>query len=545
MKKYILIVIVAFGVLFSSCSKAFLETKPSSSVSDVVALSNLENIEYALKGIYITMGHKHLSPSMIGYSYFNLANDAAASTLASAWYGGMYGDWNLYMGESTGDLSWAYLYNLILKTNDVILGIEALKIDESQKELQSDLLGQALTLRALFYSNLNLRFSTRYDKTTAATALSVPLRKNRMSEPLPRATQEEVVNFIFSDLDRAITLLTGLKTARTAEYLGLEAAKLIKLRLLMYTGQTNETFTLASDMIAKTQKTIMGPTQYAAGFNSITNPEWIYATVISPTKPVGAYFQGIWINYDYAGTYGVYYSPSVLDMSYIYGTDQSDVLAADKFEGNVPNTKGLTMRSSDSRYKLFLHDTATEIAANKKANMNHYVELGWVTAASARTSLGMTMKYKELNGNRKADVVMMRLSEVYYIGAEAASLLGNDGLAQSWLSAIVEPYDTGATAVIARESGEKLRTLIANYKAVDMWGEGRVLADVKRRANWVYRFVKYNPLKALYHEQYKSVPPFLHANGELNFPIDFKDIMTCPIPRSALDANPLLIQNAN
>lgn len=552
MKKNILIIIVALGALFSSCSKDFLETKPSSSVSDVVALSSLGNIEYVLRGVYITMGHQYFSANMIGYSYFNLADDLTASTMSQVWYWGMYGEWNAYRSESTGSDSWSYLYNLVLKTNDIILGLEALEIDESQKELHSDLLGQALTLRALFYDNLNLHFSTRYDKATAATNLSVPIRKNRMSEPLPRLSQEEVVDFIFTDIDRAIGLFSEVENVRSTEYLGLEAAKMIKLRLLMYTGQTEEVVTLAEDMIEKTQKSIMGADLYADGFNNKENQEWIFATVISPSKPVGAYFQGMWINYDYGG-YGVRDSPCVLDLSYLYGMDESDVILvatdetpiADKFEGKIPNTKNLTMRSSDSRYDLFLHDTKEEIAENIRANPYHYVQAEWCAIWYAKIHPGLSRKYKEMNGDRKADVVMMRLSEIYYIGAEAASLRGNDALARRWLSAIVEPYDAGATAYIASKSGEELRTLIANYKAVDMWGEGRVLPDVKRRTNWVYRLAKYNTLKGRYNEQYKSVSPFIHTSADEQYPIYFKDIMTFPIPKPAMDANPLLVQNLN
>lgn len=555
MKKYIIILFLASTMFSSSCSKDYLETSSSVGVSNSVALGTLENIELAMKGVYINIGNKYYSNQFFGLSYFNIFNDMSASsmTLDRIFL------WNVEWAFDTqrqnnlngniAKLPWSYLYNIILRANDIITGIKAIEVTENNKALHGDLLGQALTVRAMMYSYLNLYYSPRYvDAATAKTLYSVPIRRDVTTTEIRRATQEEMVIFILGDLDEAIASFSNSTSiVREAEYMSGNAAKLLKLRLLMYIGNNKDVLILAQDIIATSGKSIMGASAYKSGFNSVKNTEWIYGSVISADSGITWTYTGVWLNYD-CTQWGAIYGPSLMDMGYVFGTDASDIKlvsdgdgVADQFEGTPPTTKGLTMRSTDIRRSLFLEDDEKTILDN---GYPHYYNEGWTGWSGSYVNQGQCRKFSDKNVDRIADVVFMRLAEVYYIAAEAAVLTGDDGQAQTYLAAVTEPYDAGATAFIKSKTGADLEVLIENYKRVDMFGEGTVFADVKRRGDWVYRFSKYNPIKTMVNGQYKSTSPYLPQrvlSGDIE--VYLKDFTTIPIPQAALEGNSLLEQN--
>lgn len=542
-------------MLFGSCAKDYLRTQSSIAIGTPVALGTLENIELALNGMYTTLGNQYVTSQFLGMSYFNMFNDMVSGSMSVDRHWLWSVDWSFSTQKDnalTADNAlrpWTYNYAAILKLNDILTGINAITPTDIEKDLHNNLLGQTLTARAMLYSIMNLHFSPRYESAaTAKTLRSVPIRKDVSTGELERATQEEMINFILEDLDTAIAAFEGNSISRPAQYLSGNAAKVLKLRMLMYTGRNEEVLVLAQDIIANSGKSIMGATQYMSGFNSVNNPEWIYGTVIGAGSGVTWTYQGIWLNYN-STHWGQIYGPAIIDLSYVVGTDNSDIKlvadgdgVADKFEGTPPVTKGLTMRDTDIRRALFLEDTKATIEANGLA---HYFNEGWTGTPSAYVAQGQNRKFIDMNGDRKADVVMMRLAEVYYIAAEAAALTGNDGLAQTYLSVVAEPYDSGVTSYIRTKTGADLKLMIENYKRVDMFGEGRVFADVKRRGDWVYRFSKYNPIKTVVNGQFKSTTPFLPKSvSEGTVIVYLKDYTTLPIPQAALEGNSLLKQNS-
>lgn len=547
MKKYIIIFTLAFCTLFSSCTKDYLDTRPATGVSTSTVNSSVKNLNSALMALYTELAvYTGVGLSEFkGISYFNIYNDFVANIMTQFKEPSTAAYWisaDIFQAHTSGNNGtpivsspWYFGYHMIMRINAVVVGIRNIEPSEDDKELHSSVLAQSLSLRALMYQNLNLNYSHRYDEATAATELSVPLRKDVSTTDLARNTQKEVAVFILQDLNDAITAFgtAGDINGESAAYMNINAARLLKMRMLMYMGQPDEVLIVAQELLSNTTKTIMGTAEYAKGFNSHENPEWIYATVNN--GDVGQTWYSIfWYlskNYWCNGSY----EPRGLNLMHLFGMHPGDAGDTEKFEGAIPDTRNLVMDPSDARYKYFITDTADEIKANGPWK---YINDGIITSDTYWATLvpGVSGKFSVPDpAFISVSIVLMRLAEVYYMAAEAASLTNDDVLARQYLTETVIKYDPDFSTT---ESGANLRTMIANYKAVDMFGEGRSLEDVKRRGDWMYRFDKYCMSLQPVYAQYKSKAPY---HSSVNADPVILDYTTLPIPKQALDNNPLLV----
>lgn len=548
MKKYIVLGGLLITMLFSSCN---LDTTPTNKVSVEQAIANLASMELALEGLYVDISIKG---SYTGSNYsllsrgldnhLNIINDMMGGIIKphpSDWR--TDDDYLFYMHtqgtrEFGRDLTlWKFCYEIIRSTNEILNAALILLPEAPTAEVEgyNELIAQLYGIRALMYHTLNTKWAFRYTAATAATVLSVPIVKavpeSTLGDEAVRNSQAEVIAFIQSDITEAIKHF-ALGTGNNSPYaFNSIAVNVLKARVEMYTEDYTSALATCQSIISTSGKTIMGAAKYGTGFNDATNPEWIFASNQS-----GDYLI-TWSSFmnSMATNYSTPYLPVQLDLSYLFGLNGDlDLMTDEKpYTGGLPNTIGLTMRMSDSRTDLFITDDKATIDSNMESDVNYYFDMGFIRKSPLP---GTHKKFVQVANGGEADVISMRLAEVHYMAAEAAAYLGQDGVAVTNLLATIAPYDPTLTTITV--VGDDLKTLIANYKAVDMFGEGKSFEDVKRRGNWVYRTEKYSKVASYgAGRQYKSVAPFITRT------IPFADLLTYPIPKKAKDSNTLLDNN--
>jgi hypothetical protein len=193
-KYYILILLVTLGL--GSCKK-FLETKPSDFVDPKVGFETAEQLNFALAGVYNTLGSGGLYGSFTQYMYAWVGDEGymVRSTLI--------GQFN-YAYDATSPtnvLYWTDLYNGINRANVFLANVDNNPgLDQS---LRDRLRGEVLFLRGFFYFHLVQYYG------------GVPLRitpsASVVDVHIPRASIKEVYDQILSDMTAAEALVPGIK----------------------------------------------------------------------------------------------------------------------------------------------------------------------------------------------------------------------------------------------------------------------------------------------------------------------------------------------
>jgi hypothetical protein len=221
MKRKILIIPMVLGsmVLFNSCNKDFLDTKPLDSISSDAVWN-----DGPLASAFVTEIYNGLGPGGFNEQMLASLSDEAVFTHAgrgiSTINDGSLSPSNL--GWVDGTYEWGTMYSRIRSCNLALQNLASAGFDDAA--LKERLKGEAHFLRGYYYQQL-LRYYG-----------AVPLVKSiyglNEDYSIDRATFEDCVNFIQADCDTAITLLTGKSMAKgRATAL---AAKSLKSRLLLY-----------------------------------------------------------------------------------------------------------------------------------------------------------------------------------------------------------------------------------------------------------------------------------------------------------------------
>jgi hypothetical protein len=217
--KHILIVLAVTGVLFTSCKKDFLNTKPQTEVPSedtwkdgALATAFVNNIYTGLRnGGFEEQMLASLSDETVfthpGRS-INIINEGTLGPTNTGWSDSTY--------------VWGGMYNKIRSCNVALQSLPSATIDQA---LKGRLQGEAHFLRAYYYQQL-LRY---YGGVPLITKI---YQLGEADYTVARNTYDECVKFITNDCDSAATLLKGqtLDKGRTS----VAASLALKSRVLLY-----------------------------------------------------------------------------------------------------------------------------------------------------------------------------------------------------------------------------------------------------------------------------------------------------------------------
>ncbi|WP_291071217.1 MULTISPECIES: RagB/SusD family nutrient uptake outer membrane protein [unclassified Empedobacter] len=448
MKKTILILatlMLGSSTMLTSCADDFLDTIPTSEIGDETAYSTGENLMTIINGMHRNMYvRQNSSQGQNGYTAQLIVSDVLGDDVVfpstgNGWFVSTL-RWLDINNESSGNIAypWNFWYSMMRNANNVITyGQDA----GGNQTLKNNAIGQAYAYRAFGYFQLVQLYANRYEAGKTNSQLGVVIRLDPspelMEDPKERSTVEEVYKQIWSDLDQAEKQLTGISKLHNSHF-SLDNVQGLKARVALVQQDYAKAAQYAKE--ARGVLTLMTQTQYKAGFNDYTNPEWMWGVKIISDQT------------DYFGNFHAY-------MSRNYNSTQ--IRTAPK----VMNTK---------LYNAF---PSTDVRVQV------------VDPTGKHTSLGLPSNYSlfaytsqkflsESTASSLGDVPFMRVAEMYLIEAEALYKLGKEADSKTVLSTLVKARDTSFTTFTT--TGDAYYQQILLNRRLELWGEGFRFYDLKR-----------------------------------------------------------------
>ena len=243
MKIYSKILIVLFGIgMLYSCS---LDFKPNNQILGKDAYTRIEDCEIALNGLYSMVRSGHLGN-------VQLAEVMADDVKAPKWTNNLYPlEVRRFEGREGTSLFgsiWLAKYTIAANASSLINNMNELH-DPNDAKVQQ-ITAEASFMRALSHFELLRLYAGRYNSATASTDLGIPIVKEASREPKARNSVQEVLSFIFEDLNKARIYFEANTPSTDKKYISLDAVNALKSRIYLYMGEYTSVIRAADSVIA-------------------------------------------------------------------------------------------------------------------------------------------------------------------------------------------------------------------------------------------------------------------------------------------------------
>ncbi|WP_370479263.1 RagB/SusD family nutrient uptake outer membrane protein [Tamlana flava] len=241
--------IAFFAVLMISCSSDILDKIPKDSLTEETVWTDPEGAAQFINGIYGDL-QSGFDRNYDGWARGLYILDGASddADVGMGWTHSTI----LQTGEFTpqyipwGNM-WPINYGLIRKTNTALENLD--RLGDGNAELRDRLKGEVHFLRAMIYHDLLRLFGLR---SSGGEATGVPLIDKSLTLEdnlqIPRATYNDVVQFILDDLDAAANMLPpkgDIEAGRATK----GAAYALKSRVLLYDERWADAAEAASEVM--------------------------------------------------------------------------------------------------------------------------------------------------------------------------------------------------------------------------------------------------------------------------------------------------------
>lgn len=466
----LLITLTAF--LGSSCSKEYLNTKPTNSNGAETMFENVEKAQIALNGVFKCMTQQ--------YSGFSQGYNGEGTI---KYYIGNFGgnDYNLSGSGNTASMNqtyhdnnastfilypWYYYYRMISNINTIVTSIDGASGSENDK---NNIKAQALTMRAYAYTMLSQLFHKRWidgHQDEAKDGNGLILRLEPTFDPMPISSATTTFERIYKDLDEAIGYFSSYKVKRSNNYsVDLNVAYAVYARAALV--KLDYTNALKYAKLAREGYPLMNTDDYKAGFYT-PNSEWIWSSYGGTTETLYYYSFFAYVAYN-AGTSTVKSNPRCISRELYEKVPSTDIrkdLFLDPLKDKYSTTNGQSAKGTplyNRAFKLYpTINSASKIAA-------------W-----------MQFKFACEDGLGVGHLNHFRSSEMYLIEAEAEYKLGHEDNARAALIKLTK--DTGRNpSYTCTKAGTDLFNEIKLYRSIELWGEGFEFFDLKRWGDKISR----------------------------------------------------------
>ena len=468
---YVAGICLVSSVLFTGCIE---ETIPTNTITSEQLASSAKATE-ALLWAMPAYTNKYQSTNTDhydwGYGSIMHIRDVMTEEMAVVSSGyNWYSRWeqNTTQGEgwASTQFIWNFHWKYIQTANNMIAVIDP----EQASELQLGYLGSGLAFRASIYLDIAQMFEfLENDKTSSTNAsgndvlhLTVPIVDENLTEEQarnnPRATRQQMYEFILSDLNKAEEFLANF--SRPSKVLpNLAVAYGLKARLYMWVGEYANAKTYARKAIDTGGFTPLTKEQWlhtSNGFNTLSTPSWMWGSQMMAEDDVvqsGILNWASWMaNETYFGYAGA--GPFTLIDIRFYNQISNDDFRKLSYKAPEGHPLDGKMPYIDQEYAEELPDYASIKFRPGEGDMEDYVT-------------GSACAYP-----------LMRIEEMYLIEAEAAAHL-NAAEGKTLLENFMKTYRY-ATYVCPATDREGVVDEIFFQKRVELWGEGLSFFDYKR-----------------------------------------------------------------
>lgn len=447
--KYMFVGLMSCGMLMS-CTDDALETSPTDSMSGNDLLGNATSALVPLNGIYRSMftagwstdGNSH---QCFGISAYNMMADVMGEDFIMAsqgsgwfWYDCVYNVKSRYTSKvwRSYDL-WNAYYTWVSNANYIINAEETMAGAEADVKY---VIGQAYAVRAYAYFMLAQTFARTYsghENEPCCPIYTEPTVAG--TEGKARSTVKEVYDQITSDIDKATTLMEGIKTKHIS-HMGYPVALGLKARIALVMENWETAKTAAKAAITASRCSVL-PVASFAGLNDVkaANVMW-GAEVIS----------------DQSGMYASLFSHMDADAGK-YGASALKQINKELYA---------KMNPTDDRRNWW--------DPSYPDNGNGGYQQEKFKFSDIQTWMG--------------DYIWMRVEEMYLIAAEAECRLGDEAAAIKDLMAVMSQRDkaytctkTGtALGALTNEQTGSLLEEIVTQRRIELWGEFGRIYDIRR-----------------------------------------------------------------
>ncbi|MCT4616364.1 MAG: RagB/SusD family nutrient uptake outer membrane protein [Marinifilaceae bacterium] len=475
----LLLSIITLG-LFASCSDDFIDLE-SSKAQTPSSIKTVADAQVTLNGAYDYMQDDEYYGSDFITLPDVLGEDCRATTtgrLDTEYHYGFYTE-----ASQTG--LWIFPYRVLKQVNNILAIVDGLDAETDKLIAErNDLKGQALALRALAHFDLVRLYGKAYSHDNGAS-LGVPI----VTEPLKfdakpkRNTVAEVYTQVIKDFTDAIALLSDkANNGKINKW----AAKALLSRVYLYHGDDKLAFDMAVDVITNSGAKLVPNAEYVNSWVDGFNTESLFEIANSDEDNAG--LEAVSYLWDKKG-----YGQIVATDSYIAK------LAADP---------------DDVRNQMLWED---------KSSTDDSPRYGRVLKYPGKAN---TLDLIKTGGDAKsynANVIVIRLSEVYLIAAEAG-LKAGEAKAIDYLNAIVSRANPANEVAAANFNIDR----ILEERSLELIGEGHRLFDLVRNKKDVVRTGK---------DHWGNLPKDDEIKGK-TIPYNYYKMIQ-PIPRVELDVNEL------
>lgn len=427
-----------FAVAVVGCKKDYLETKPSNAVTEEQIFGKTSDIFAAVDGMYKALyafgangngDHDNFGQKAVDLSMDMMGNDMIMHLQGYNWYTRDYQltEWTLFDGVNRRpDKVWYYYYDIIKQANKLLSVVDKASGPDTDKK---SIRGQALGMRAYGYLYLINIFQQTYKGNESKPG--VPLYTEPAVQGKPRGTVADVYAQIIKDLTQAETELNGVAVDPKVK-ININVVQGLRARAALFQEDWATAATYAAK--ARTGYNLMSQAQYQEGFSKISNPEWIWGSVIPADQATG--YASFWSHMD------------VESGGYASLGNQKKITKALYDQINAGDVRKTTFRTPG-------------------------------TGAGIRPDYTQTKHREPVAGSWAGDYVYMRAGEMYLIEAEALSRIpGREADARTALETLVKARYPAYSA--AAYTGVGLTNEILLQRRIELWGEGWSLFDIKR-----------------------------------------------------------------
>lgn len=499
MKIFKNIVLLSVILVFTGCSKDYLETAPTTSVVEVELFTSLAGAQTLLEGIHRATYKAYNDQGQFGQKTVDYALDCLADDFYPTERGyGWFTNWYLHTShrsvqDSDLEFIWAYYYDIINNSNILLTHLFTFETHtDADANWRLNMMAQTLTYRAHSLYNLVQLYSE------GTIGVPIPLEPN--PSPLIRSNVDKVYEQITADLNQAVIYFNDGGSeipSPNVSHINIRVNYAIHARVALTQGLWDD----ASKYAGLAKDGIELAADYTYGWNkaaaAAARTEWIWGAILIDEQQT---------------SFGSYFSHM------------------DNF------FNGYSTLGNQHIMPLEVYNSLNEADARKVVNSPDIYYAGEVFESNFGGKLRSSFKYTG-KGEWTNDYLYIKAGEMYLIEAEALYRQGDEDGARVAINALnlarlyTAKYDIAHfnTNIKIADSvvGESLLHAILMYRRAELWGDGQRWYDLKRLNLPLVR----NAAEQEYSEvKLNNIPA-----GDKSF--------TFLIPRQEMDANPNMTQN--
>ena len=482
---------IAVASVFATSCKGFLETAPTSDVSDDQVFTSVKGAQAALNGCYYHFNFGAIYDNRgddNGYMTHLMTIDARGEDLIcdGGWWNFDYQFLPAYnMANSWKNYSlWSFYYTLINNLNSIITYTPDIDGDETGKK---EVLGQAYALRGWSYFMLAQFFQQTYTSAKKNNLPGVPIYTEPTTSSTVgkgRGTIEETYNQILSDLKAAEENIATFNRS-SKHYVDLSVVQGMLAHVYLVMNEWGEAKAYAAK--ARSGYEMTSNDNWTEGFNNLNTGSWLWGVKqdtehhwlnTGDYSPFGQWankigrgahdahwsFNGFWLAQDFVD---LFEEGDIRSNCFLYSNDKSAWSSSKFYDVITCSEHG---HASDP----VLYATLSKLFSSRE---DYQAEMK-KTKEDDKMSKTYGFLQSTFSGrdNQTANFPYMRSEDLLLIEAEAAARLGD----YEYAGELLRSLQTLRGASTSTSIGDDLIEEILIERRKELYGEGYACFDILR-----------------------------------------------------------------